>query len=245
MYSKALAGVFTILLFAVLAIAPSLGQQQFVPKTLDQHPDLAEIVSNMEQAHAEDMLRTPAYVMTRDYRFFGSDEQRAKSEVIAEINFVPPHAKTYRIDKVEGNERGKMVVQRVLNGEAAAASDHPSAAISRANYDFSLQGADVVDGRLCWILGLRPKRDEKSLIVGSAWVDQETYRVHRVEGDMAKSPSWWVKRVHTTATFEDVQGLWLQTGTRAVADVRIIGRHTLVGQVTKVETAHQVAFLPR
>jgi hypothetical protein len=102
---------------------------------------------------------------------------------------------------------------------------------------------DVVDGHPCWVLHLKPKREEKSLIAGSAWVDQVTYLVRRVEGDMAKSPSWWVKRVHVTALFGDVNGIWLQTDTEATAEVRLIGRHVLVGHLLKLETADQVTYL--
>jgi hypothetical protein len=48
-----------------------------------------------------------------------------------------------------------------------------------------------------------------------------------IDGDLAKNPSWWLKRVHLTLSFGEVGGMWLQTGTRAEADVRVFGEHTL------------------
>jgi hypothetical protein len=239
-HRKESAVVLATWVLMVFAAAPGFGQQT---QALGADPDLDAIVSRMEDVQAENRLHTPAYNLTRDYRLFGSDEQQLQSKVIAEIYFVPPNAKTFKIDTVEGNDRGKTIVQHILNSEAAASKNQPSAAISRLNYDFSLQGGDVIDGHPCWILRLQPKREEKSLITGSAWVDKTSYRVRRIEGDMAKSPSWWVKRVHVTAIFADVSGVWLQTDTEATADVRLIGRHVLVGHVVKLETATQVTYL--
>jgi hypothetical protein len=235
---------FATWLMVVFVATSGFGQQTAKQTQLQgADPEVEEIVSRMEDAQAENRLRMPAYIMTRDYRLFGSDEQQLQSKVIAEVNFVPPNAKTYKIDQVEGNERGRMIVQHILSSEVAAANNRPSAAISRLNYDFSLQGTDVIDGHPSWILRLQPKREEKSLIAGSAWVDKTTYLVRRIEGDMAKSPSWWVKRVHVTAIFGDVSGVWLQTDTQATADVRLVGRHVLVGHVLRLETANQVTYL--
>jgi hypothetical protein len=243
--TKEASAMFVAWLVVILVAANGLARQ--APKQTPSEsaePDLEQIVKRMEEVQAENRLRTPAYTMTRDYRLFGNDELQLQSKVIAEVYFVPPSTKTYRIDKAEGNDRGRVIVQHILSSEAAASNNNPlSAAISGQNYNFSLQGMDVIDGHPCWILRLQPKREEKSLVTGAAWVDQTTYLVRRVEGEMAKSPSWWVKRVHVTAIYGDVSGVWLQTDTEATADVRLVGRHVLVGHLLKLETANEVTHL--
>jgi len=220
------------------------GQQTNSGTATSSAPDLATILARMEQAQEENHQHFRAYVMTRDYRLYGSNEAQPTSEVVAAVNFVPPSEKTFTIESVQGSERGKTIVQNLLSTEAAVSRENSPAAVNRQNYDFSLAGDVVIEGSPCWVLQVRPKREEKDLLKGTAWLDKQTYLLRRVDGDMAKNPSWWIKQVHVTVTFANVDGMWLQTGTRAVADVRLVGRHTLVGQATKVQTSEQVAQLP-
>jgi hypothetical protein len=58
--------------------------------------------------------------------------------------------------------------------------------------------------------------------------------VRHIEGEMVKTPSWWLKQVSLKITFDDVQGTWLQTDVEAFADARVIGQQTL--------RSHAVAF---
>ena len=46
--------------------------------------------------------------------------------------------------------------------------------------------------------------------MGQAWVDKNTFRVRRVEGDMAKTPSWMLKKVHVRLDFADISGTWIK-----------------------------------
>jgi hypothetical protein len=95
----------------------------------------------------------------------------------------------------------------------------------------------VLDGRPCYLLELKPKRKEKDLIVGKAWVDKNSFSVLRIEGDTAKPPSWWLKSVHITLAFGELGGNWLQTSMEAVADVRFFGSHTLTSRILDYRAA--------
>jgi hypothetical protein len=64
------------------------------------------------------------------------------------------------------------------------------------NYDFRLIGEVEVKGRRCYALELLARRKDKNLVRGVVWVDSETYLLHRMEGEPAKTPSWWLKNVH-------------------------------------------------
>ena len=198
---------------------------------------VAMVVERMEQAAQENRTHYRPYIVTREYRVYGSDEQQPKSQVTAEIIFVPPTRKDFRITDSNGSSRGETVVRHILEDEAkAAATGAAPGAITTQNYDFDLRGEEVLNGRPCFVLGLRPKREDKALIVGKAWVDEATYLVRRVDGEMAKMPSWWLKAVHVTLDFTEVDGMWLQERTRAVADVRMVGRHVLTSVAVRVQT---------
>jgi hypothetical protein len=202
-----------------------------------------EILQAMQKAQAE--VRPPSsYQVIRQYRLSGAKDSRTDSEVVAEVNFRPPGSKDYRIQRSSGSSRGQQLVRRVLDHEVEATSNKASSAISPNNYNFSYLGEATVDGQACYVLGLAPKRNEKDLIAGRAWVDERSFFVRQVEGVAEKTPSWWLKRVHVKLVFAEREGIWIQTNMEAVADVRIVGTHTLTSQVLDYRRQDEVAATP-
>ena len=196
-------------------------------------PSLTPIVEAMERAQYEARPQAP-YQVIREYRIFGANNSNADSVVVAQIDFTPPGSQNYKLQRRSGSDRGEQVVRRILDHEAEAAAkrDQPrTAGITRDNYAFTYLGETVLDGQPCYLLGLQPKRKAKDLIAGEAWVDQHSFLVRHIEGEIAKTPSWWLRTVRVKLAFADVEGTWLQTGTEAVADVRILGPHTLTSRI--------------
>ncbi len=203
---------------------------------------LETIVTRMEEAQQRNRDNYRAYTVTREYKLYGAQEDHPKSEVLADVSFVPPDRKTFKIEKTEGNDRGVNIVKHVLEHESqAAAAQTPPGAIDRNNYDFKLLGEEVIDGQPCWTLQLLPKREERVLLRGKAWVDKDTYLIHQLDGELAKSPSWWLKKVQTEIHFGSAAGMWLQTRTKAQADVRMFGTHTFTAQAIRLQTSDTVA----
>lgn len=202
-----------------------------------QSPDLATIVQRVEQVQIAGRDTVRPYVVTRDYRFFqGQVKQQPDSEVTAQVSYYPPDTKEFQIRNAQGNGRGERVVRKVLEHETEMAPSWRQSIISGENYKFSLLGEETLDGRRCYVLGLEPRRDSKELLKGKAWVDAENYRIHRVVGEPAKSPSWWIKKLEITVAFGNVQGMWLQTMSHAEADVRLFGHNILSAQDVSYQT---------
>jgi hypothetical protein len=194
-------------------------------------PSLTSIVRGMEKSQSEVRRQTP-YQIIREYSLFGMKSSSANAEVVAQVDFNPPTGKDYSIQRWSGSARGKQIVQRVLDHETEASKGNQArTALTKDNYDFILMGDTVLDGRPCYVLGLQPKRKEKDLVSGSAWVDKSSFLVLHVEGETARAPSWWLKSVRIKLSFGDVSGAWLQTSMEAVADVRLLGLHTLRSRV--------------
>jgi hypothetical protein len=78
-------------------------------------------------------------------------------------------------------------------------------------------------------LRIVPKRKDKYLLRGQIWVDASTFRVRRVEGVPAKSPSFWIKNIHITLQFAELGGMWVPVSFDAIATVRLLGQYTLAG----------------
>jgi hypothetical protein len=181
------------------------------------------------------------YQVIREYRLFGATNSKANSEVVAEVNFRPPAFKDYRIQKSSGSSRGQQLVRQVLDHEVEATTNKASSAINTDNYNFDYIGEAVLDGQACYILGLKPKRKETDLISGEVWIDKHSFFVRQIEGELEKSPSWWLKQVRIKVLFTDFQGSWVQTKMEASADVRIVGTHTLTSRLVDYRREDQVA----
>ena len=206
-------------------------------------PSLTSITQAMEKAQSDARPQAP-YQVIREYRIFGANNSSADSVVVAEVDFRPPGSQNYNLQWWSGSSRGEQVVRRILDHEveAAAKRNQPrTAGVTSDNYDFTYLGETVLDGQPCYLLGLKPKRKEKDLISGEAWVDKHLLLVRHIEGEIAKTPSWWLKRVRVKLAFADVEGTWLQTSMEAVADVRIFGPHTLTSQILEYRGTDVVA----
>jgi hypothetical protein len=150
--------------------------------------------------------------------------------VIADVAFVPPDSKKYTIQQTNGSGLGGMIVRRMLANEAEVTKDYASTDFSPDNYGFRFIREEDVSGQRCYVLELLPRRKDIHLLRGNVWVDANTYLPRRFEGELAKAPSWWVRDVRVAFVYGKVGGMWLQTASEASANVRILGRSTMVSQ---------------
>ncbi len=199
----------------------------------------------MEAARAR-TKQTPPFQLTREYQMFHGAETKPASEVTAEINVVPPHEREYRIVEAKGSNRGEEVVRKILEHESEAEKkDPPPTAVVSENYNFGYEGEQTFRGTRCYILSLHPKRKDPALVEGRAWVDANTFLIRKIEGEMSKSPSWWVKNVTLTILFGEIGGVWTQLSSDAIADVRLIGKYSVTGRALNLETATAEARVRR
>jgi hypothetical protein len=225
---------FTVSASLVLLLAAFAAGQAGNPA-----PDVNVIVSRMMAVHHGNQARAQAYTVKRDYQLLDKQEQ-PKAQVIASITYLPPDQKHYSIESSSGGVGGK-VLRDIVEKETETPKEAQRKELSPQNYDFQLAGEERVDGRNCYVLSLNPKREEKDLIRGKIWVDAADYRIHRLEGNPVKSPSWWIRDLHILVSFGDVNGMWLHTSTHAVADVRFKGRYVVEARDLEYKAAVQVA----
>ncbi len=233
---------FYLVLATALGLAAAGAAQKADAPMRAATVNLNAIVEHMEAAAESNRANYRPYVITRDYLFFESGSDTPGSEVKAEVSFVPPDKKEFRITESKGSSRAEKVVRNILENESkAAATGRAPGAVSTENYTFTYLGEGQFEGNACFILGLQPHEAAKSLVVGRAWVDKRTYLVHRIDGEMSKLPSWWLKSVHLTLDFGDLDGMWIQKATRAVAEVRIFGTHVMNERAINFESGPAVA----
>jgi len=200
------------------------------------------IVTRMSEARAENRAKLRPYTLTREYKLFGKDKEKPKSQVMAELSFVPPNVKKFTIQSTSGaGGLGERIVRQMLEGEASAVEQYGATDVSAANYTIRFVREEHVNGRHCYVLDLVPKRQDKNLLQGNIWVDSKTFLLHRFDGKPAKGPSWWLRDPHIAFIYGDVHGMWLQTGSESRANVRIFGPYTMVSRDIQYNVSDLVA----
>lgn len=123
------------------------------------------------------------------------------------------------------SERGSGTVRnRVLKAilkreqELIATGDFGRGELTNQNYEF---GAET-EGEGLRYVAIKPKRKDVMLIDGRLVMDAQG-ELLRVEGVVAKNPSFWTTQVTVTRHYARVNGVRVPTATESVAKVRFVG----------------------
>jgi hypothetical protein len=118
------------------------------------------------------------------------------------------------------------VLRAVLDGErdVIARGEAARSLLAPANYRFQPDGLDR-EG-LARVL-LSPRRKERVLVAGTMFLNVTDGALIRVQGRLAKSPSFWIKDVDILRTYERIAGAVLPVTLDTTAQVRLFGPATL------------------
>jgi len=104
-----------------------------------------------------------------------------------------------------------------------ARRDEARVAISTANYDFTPEGFN--DEGLA-VVGLQPRRQDRSLIAGRMFLTADGDLV-RLEGRLARNPSWWTTRVNVVRSYRLINGAVMPVSLETTAHLRVLGSSAL------------------
>jgi hypothetical protein len=118
------------------------------------------------------------------------------------------------------------VLKAVLDGEREVISQGEAArsSLTPSNYTFQANGIDA-DG-LAHVL-LSPRRKERVLVSGMMALNASDGALVRLQGRLAKSPSFWVKNVDIVRTYERIDGNVVPVALETQAQMRFLGEATL------------------
>jgi hypothetical protein len=103
--------------------------------------------------------------------------------------------------------------------EATLPGKSGRAALTVENYDFR---PGVAEGALL-ALHVTPRRRDAALLDGTIFVTIPGGDLVRVEGRLAKSPSFWTRTVDLVRHYEPRGGTPMLVAVRSLADVKIVG----------------------
>jgi hypothetical protein len=118
------------------------------------------------------------------------------------------------------------VLRAVLEGEreVIAQGEMARASLAPANYAFQPNGVD--DDGLVNIL-LSPKRQERVLLSGTMFLQPDDGDLVRLQGRLAKNPSFWVRNVEIVRSYKRIEGVVMPVTLESTAHVRIFGPASL------------------
>jgi hypothetical protein len=96
-------------------------------------------------------------------------------------------------------------------------------ALTRDNYAFM---PERVDEHGLVVVAMRPLRKERSLISGRLILTPDGV-LQRVEGQLAKNPSFWVTRVNVVRTYRQINGVLMPVCLETTARLRFLGSSSL------------------
>jgi len=119
--------------------------------------------------------------------------------------------------------RGRVLRAALMEEQRARqAKELDAAALTPTNYELRTGGS--TDNLLR--IELTPRRRSQMLIVGAVLVTPDDADLVRVEGSLARRPSFWTRQVDIARRYARIAGVRVPVEMRSRADVRIVGEST-------------------
>lgn len=188
-------------------------------------PTAEEIVARMAAHDLQRQSSAEGYAGMRRY-VLENLKFKKRAEMLVKVKGDQDGTKHFEVVSEDGwGGARKHVFHKMLESESETSRPEirASAKLNSENYEFELFGTEELAGRVAYVLEVRPKRDEKSLFRGRIWVDAEDYALARAEGNPAKKPSFWTKRIHFVQVYRKSGPLWFPFSTRSVTEAHLFG----------------------
>jgi hypothetical protein len=187
----------------------------------------AGAVDQRAMAAMREFLARPAtphqYRASRRLEASGSG-QRAWLDVQTE--FSPASGFVYNVTAEGGSGyiRGR-ILRSLLEEEQMllARGGAAAVALSLDNYEFTPEG---LNDEGFAVVHMRPLRKDRSLIAGRMFLTGDGDLV-RIEGRLAKTPSFWVTRVNVVRSYRRINGVLMPVSLETTAQLRLLGSAAL------------------
>ena len=209
-----------VVIVAFLFVAPWMGgHTAAITPTEAVEPALVRFLSRPDEPLKE--YRAVRHMEAQNHRFNLSATLDAITALTPDGRF------TYTVIQEEGSEYIRNRVLRALleNEEKLFATTDPSrAALTASNYE--LAGAEPAEPGVVRLFA-KPRRRDVSLVEGSVFVTRDEADLLRVEGRLAKNPSFWTTRVDLVRRYQRLGGIRVPIRLDTTAQVRIAGQSTM------------------
>ena len=210
--------VYLIFASMLLCAARALAAQGSTP-TAD------EVVANMYAHDTQREAASGGYTGSREYVLENQKFQK-RARMVAQVTCDPTGTKHFEVKSEDGwKSASKHVLRPMLATESDSSrpDTRPRNRVTADNYTFQMINIEPLDGRTAYVIQAIPKREDKSLFRGRIWVDTEDYALARVEGEPAKNPSFWTRKVQFVQHYHKAGAYWFPAETTSITEARIFG----------------------
>ena len=159
--------------------------------------------------------------------FTVTHDGKTRARVVAALQFTGPDVKAFSVLESEGSGMLRdRVINAMMQNEVVMAQDRTRTrvAISPENYEFG----DVRDEGDDFVIDVVPRRRDDLLFKGRVWITKEGFHLRRIEGEPAKNPPFWTRRIHFASEYAPVNNVWLHQRTLAQVKVRWLGEYVVL-----------------
>jgi hypothetical protein len=173
--------------------------------------------------------RLQQYSVQSTYRV-QNDKGEMRAETQALLSYRAPGNKEFKIisEKGSGLIRNR-VFKPLMDIEVETASERNrlDSSITPNNYTFALLGEEEMAGSRCFVVQATPKRADKYLFTGKIWIHSVEFAIVQIEGQPARNPSAWIKRVDFVRSYQKIGEFWLPLKNQSITRVRLFGKNIL------------------
>jgi hypothetical protein len=161
-------------------------------------------------------------------------------EVITEL--APTGRFTFAVVNQTGSDYIRDKLRQLLETEAKvmASGDPSRSALTADNYE--LTAGELSEPGIVKLLA-KPRRKELSLIDGAVFITSDAADLVRVEGRMARNPSFWTSRVFVVRRYERVGGVRVPVRLDSTAHIKMAGE-SKVSMVYRYDMINGVSVSP-
>jgi hypothetical protein len=199
------------------------------PSTALSHLTVDDVVARLADGEKKRAQDLKGYTELRTYSVsYHGFPANLSSTIVVAVTYSAPSSKQFRIVSQTGS---KMLADRVLKklfeAEQESTADPRRTAPTAANYDFTLMGQQILDGRPCYMLRVEPHSNSKLLYRGTIWVDADDFAVAKIEAEPARNPSFWIRGTKIHHVNSRTGEFWLPEHNESDTEVRF-GGHAIL-----------------
>lgn len=118
------------------------------------------------------------------------------------------------------------VINRILQSEVqhVESQDRGNTAIDSTNYSFTYKRTESIGLRLVRVYAVKPRQKRAGLFKGEIYLDATTGSLRQAKGKMAKSPSFFIRKIEFAQEYADFKGFTVPVHLHSVAKARVLGR---------------------
>jgi hypothetical protein len=161
-------------------------------------------------------------------RLEGANDRFDKHAVVEVVTELRPGGQFhFEIISETGSEyvRDK-VLRPILETEAKVFSSGKASQSALTPENYELGGGVILDEGLVKLFA-KPRRKDVSLIDGAVFLTSDDADLVRIEGRMAKNPSFWTTRVNVVRHYDRIAGIRVPVRLDSTAQIRFAGESTL------------------